>query len=87
MAFAALYDLAFFLVPVTPFNPVLLALGVTEQVALAFHRLAGTLAIILASLHGFVHLIRFLIDEGSSKPNWLQWSLFPPCQVRPYERA
>ena len=79
MAFASLYNLAFFLVPVTPFTPVLPALNITEQVALAFHRLAGTMSIILASVHGFVHFIRFLKDGTEVKPGWLQWSLFPPC--------
>ena len=80
MAFASLYNLAFFLIPVTPFTPVLRALNVTEQVALAFHRLAGTMSIVLASAHGFVHFLRFLKDDTEVKPGWLQWSLFPPCQ-------
>jgi hypothetical protein len=86
-AILGLFDLALFLVPVTKI-PLLPAIGVPTEMGISFHRLAGSTSVILFSLHGLVHWLRFLASSPPSPaPNALSWLLLPrlSCPDPPFE--
>ncbi|GMI05033.1 hypothetical protein TrLO_g2872 [Triparma laevis f. longispina] len=82
-AICGLYNMSLFLIPVSSYTKILSSLRISEEHSLAFHRLSGQTSIIFYALHGFLHLLRFLIyqkPESTNSPNFFNWMVLPPSQ-------
>jgi len=75
-AILGLYNLAFFLVPVTRI-PLLQSLGVPVEHSIAYHRLAGNTAIGQFAIHALTHFVRFLLSKTDNSPSALAWLVWP----------
>jgi len=69
----SLLNLALFLIPVAKHTPLLKALHVPLEIAIDWHRLAGTLAIYTAAIHGTMFLLKWALLGNN-----LVTKLFPP---------
>ena len=76
-AFAALYNFALFLIPVS--RGVYLLRGIaTEETSIAWHRISGVYCIFELYIHFITHSVRFINDPGSNKPGLFSWAIIPP---------
>jgi hypothetical protein len=76
-AFAALYNFALFLIPVS--RGVYLLRGIaTEETSIAWHRISGVYCIFELYIHFLTHSVRFINDPGSNKPGLFSWAIVPP---------
>ncbi len=80
-AILSLYNLAFFLIPVSALSPIMASLSIPHESAISLHRLCGNTVPVLVVLHGLVHFFRWVAassDPGVSSPNMFAWLMFPP---------
>ncbi|GMH99041.1 hypothetical protein TrVE_jg9164 [Triparma verrucosa] len=83
LAIAGLYNMSLFLIPVSSYSNILPSLHVSAEHSLAFHRLTGQLSVTLYTLHGLIHLLRFVLFQkpsSTSSPSWFNWMILPPPQ-------
>jgi len=71
-----------FLIPVSTFSPSLAALGLSQEIAYAFHRSAAILAVIEIVVHGIFHTLSYHITRKESMaeygaPTFTQWTVWP----------